>query len=376
MMSIEESVRSLRVTAVADEPPVRDASLQRVLRHGARRRSWRRRRPALAGGLAALLVVALAAGLLPRGAGGPAPAAAAVLDAAARTAATRTPPPLKPGQFWYTKAQGKSVVLAPEVGPHGAAPVRQFLTAQPTIDEEWWAADGVWRSRGRYGTPVVLDQDRAAWIAASRPPLRTNYHNWELRGQQARRFISWPGVLFPRVDWNRHAWNHAAQQLQQLPTDPTALERRLRDGALRDGLRLPEPGGMNRCRRPTPTQRCRGLIEADANVDIFQAATWLLARPITPPALRAALFRVLARLEGIRVLGPMTDEQGRSGTAVAITFDGLRHELIFDPRSSLLLAERDIVAAPIPEAPRFPVGITLQSELYLTRVVDSITATN
>jgi hypothetical protein len=165
------------------------------------------------------------------------------------------------------------------------------------------------------------------------------------------------------------------QQLQRLPTDPTALDRRLRHNALRDGLRLPEPEAQRWC-RPIQTQRCRDLIEADANVDIFQAATWMLARPITPPALRATLFRVLARLEGIRALGTMTDEAGRRGTAVAITFDGVRHELIFDPGSSLLLAERDVSVTSLPEAPRYPVGTTIRSEQYLTRVVDSITATN
>jgi len=374
-MSIEESVRSLHATAVADEPPVRDASLQRVLRRGARRRTWRRHRPALAGGLVALLAVALAAGLLPGGAGGPAPAVAAVLNAAASTAASRPPPPLKPGQFWYTKIEGKRVDLTPRVGPDGAAPARQFLAAQLSIGEEWWGPTGVWRSRGRYGSPIVLDLDKAAWIAAGGPPLRTNYHSWELRGQQARQFMSWPGVLFPRVDWNRQAWNQATQRLQQLPTDPAALERRLRDNAQRDGLRLPKPEAREWC-RPIQTQRCRDLIDADANLDIFQAATWLLARPITPPALRAALFRVLARLEGIRMLGTMTDDEGRRGTAVAITFDGVRHELIFDPSSSLLLAERDITVTSLPEAPRYPVGTTIRSELYLTRVVDSITATN
>jgi hypothetical protein len=309
-------------------------------------------------------------GLLPRGAGGPAPAAAAVLNAAASTAATHTPPPLKPGQFWYTKAEGKSVDLLPRPAP----PPRQFLAAEPFIGEEWWGPTGVWRSRGRYGTPVVLDQDRAAWIAAGRPPLQANDRSWDLRGQQARRFMDWPGMLFPGVDWNQQAWNHAAQQLRQLPTDPTVLERRLRDNALRDGLSLQEPEAQKWC-RPTRTQRCRDLIEADANVDIFQAATWLLARPITPPALRAALFRVLARLEGIRVLGTMTDEAGRKGTAVAITFDGVRHELLFDPHSSLLLAERDITVTAQPAAPRYPVGLTIRSELYLTRVVDSLTAT-
>jgi len=371
-MSIEESFRSLHATAVAGEPPVRDASLQHVLRRGARRRSWRRHRPALAGGLAALLAVALAAGLLPRGAGGPVPAVAAVLDAAASTAASRTPPPLGPGQLWYTKTEGKSVDLLPRAAP----PARQFLAAYSSIGEEWWEPTGVSRSRGRYGNPVVLDADKAAWITAGRPSLRTNDRSWELRGQQARQFMNWPGVLFPRVNWNRQAWNHAAKRLQQLPTDPVALDRRLRDNALRDGFGLPGAEAVNWCRRPMVTQRCRALIKADADVEIFQAATWLLARPITPPALRAALFQVLARLKGIHLLGAMTDEQGRRGTAVAITYDGVRHELLFDPSNSLLLAERHIVVTPSPMAPRYPVGTTIYSELYLTKVVDSITATN
>jgi hypothetical protein len=370
-MRIEESVRSLHATAVADEPPVGEAHLQRVLRRGARRRSWRRHRPALAGGLAAVLAVALAAGLLPRGAGGPAPAAAAVLNAAASTAASRTPPPLKAGQFWYTRIEGTNVDLFPRPAP----PARQFLAAEPSIGEEWWGPTGVWRSRGRYGNPIVLDPDKAAWIAAGRSPLPTNDRSWELRGQPARRFMSWPGILFPRVDWNQQAWNHAAQRLQQLPTDPTALDQWLRDNWWRD--RAGSLEAREQCRNPIDAQRARRCPnQAEATVDIFQAATWLLARPITPPALRAALFRVLARLPGIRMLGTMTDELGRSGTAVAITFDGVRHELIFDPASSLLLAERDITVTSVPEASRYPVGTTIRSELYLTRVVDSITATS
>jgi hypothetical protein len=370
-MSIEGSLRSLHATVVADEPPVRQASLERVLRRGTRRRSWRRHRPALAGGLATLLAVALAVGLLPGGAGRPAPAAAAVLDAAASTAASRTSPPLKPGQFWYTRTEGKSLDMLPRAAPSA----RQFVALEPSIGEEWWGPTGVWRSRGRYGTPMVLDSDKAAWIATGRPPLQTNDRGSDLRGQQARQFMSWPGILFPRVEWTKQTWNHAAQRLRQLPTDPTALDRRLRDNALRDGIRLPGPDAVNWCRRPTVTQRCRDLIKASADVDIFQAAAWLLARPVTPPTLRATLFRVLARLEGIRLLGTTTDEKGRSGTAVAITFDGVRHELIYDPGSSLLLAERDVIVAARPQAPRYPVGTTMRSQLYLTRVVDSITAT-
>ena len=85
---------------------------------------------------------------------------------------------------------------------------------------------------------------------------------------------------------------------------------------------------------------------------------------------------MLARLPGIRALGTITDQMGRSGTAVAITFHGVRHELVFDPSSSLLLAQREIVVASLREASRYPVGTTIRSELYLTRVVDSSTATS
>jgi hypothetical protein len=370
-MNLQESIRSLHAAAVAEEPPVHEASLQRILRRGARHRSRRRHRPALAGGLAALLAVALAAGLLPRGAGGPAPAAAAVLNAAASRAANRTSPPLKPGQFWYTRTEATNVDLFPRPAP----PARQFLAAEPSIDEEWWGPTGVWHSRGRYGNPIVLDPDKAAWIAAGRPPLETNNSSWDLRGQQARRFMSWPGILLPRVDWNQQTWNRAAQRLQQLPTDPAALERRLRDNWWRD--RTGSLEAREQCRNPIDVQRARRCPnEAEATVDIFQAATWLLARPITPPALRAALFRVLARLPGIRALGTITDQMGRSGTAVAITFNGVRHELVFDPSSSLLLAQREIIVAALREASRYPVGTTIRSELYLTRVVDSSTATS
>jgi hypothetical protein len=67
---------------------------------------------------------------------------------------------------------------------------------------------------------------------------------------------------------------------------------------------------------------------------------------------------------------------GGRGTAVAITFNGVRHELLFEPSSSLLLAQRETIVASLPEASGYPVGTTVRSELYLTRVVDSSTATS
>jgi len=362
------AVRALLLEATADGPPRTDLAA-RVYRQLARpaRRGWRRPRPAVAGGLAALVAVALAAGLLPRGAGGPAPAGAAVLDAAAATAAGRTPPALGPGQLWYTRMEVMTVDLLPGDAPPG----QQFAVRYPAPVEEWWGPAGVQRTRLRTGRPIVLDPDRAAWVAAGRPRLRAEPAS-ELRGEQARRFMSWPGVLFPRQEWNRRAWNQAVQRLEALPTDPAALDRRLRDNWWID--RAGTPTAREWCRDPANARRCPNPAEID--LTIFQAATWLLARPITPPALRAALFRVLGGLEGIQALGPATDDKGRRGTAVAITFDGVRHELLFDPDSSLLLAEREVVVAVRPEAARFPVGTTIGSARYSTRVVDSVAATS
>jgi hypothetical protein len=59
---------------------------------------------------------------------------------------------------------------------------------------------------------------------------------------------------------------------------------------------------------------------------------------------------------------------------VAVTFDGVRHEVIFDPGSSLLLAERDVIVAARPEAALFPVGTTVHSALHSTTVVDAVAA--
>jgi hypothetical protein len=42
-------------------------------------------------------------------------------------------------------------------------------------------------------------------------------------------------------------------------------------------------------------------------------------------------------------VGRATDSVGRRGTAVAFVHDGVEHELIFDPASSDMLAERSIV---------------------------------
>jgi hypothetical protein len=76
-----------------------------------------------------------------------------------------------------------------------------------------------------------------------------------------------------------------------------------------------------------------------------------------PPQLRAALFRLIAALPGLRVNGPMTDRLGRHGFAVSWTNFGVQYVPIFNPATTAVLERESIVVDPakmrLPEgAPR------------------------
>jgi hypothetical protein len=64
------------------------------------------------------------------------------------------------------------------------------------------------------------------------------------------------------------------------------------------------------------------------------------------------LYRVAAGLGGVELIGSVTDRAGRTGIAVAMTSHlpsrGLeRRTLIFDPDTSMLLAEEDVLLEPV-----------------------------
>jgi hypothetical protein len=73
----------------------------------------------------------------------------------------------------------------------------------------------------------------------------------------------------------------------------------------------------------------------------------LLHETVAPPEFRAALFRVAARIPGVELVGKVTDPAGRPGLAVARTSADSgylkRDEMIFDPHTSELLAESEVL---------------------------------
>lgn len=145
--------------------------------------------------------------------------------------------------------------------------------------------------------------------------------------------------------WGLYGAVHASK----LPTDPAALQRAI--------VRRFEHGHS----RPSAT--------------LVYAATFLNAG--SPPALRAALYRVIESLPGVQNLGPMTDRLGRHGHGIGLVSSGTRNELIFNPASTAVLERRMVAVGPAqPGNNMDPVGTLLQYTLYVREgVVGSITAT-
>jgi hypothetical protein len=69
----------------------------------------------------------------------------------------------------------------------------------------------------------------------------------------------------------------------------------------------------------------------------------LLRERLLPPKARAAPFEAAARIPGVTVVRDSVDAAGRHGIAVAVVHDGVRQELIFDPKTYRLLGERGVV---------------------------------
>jgi hypothetical protein len=85
------------------------------------------------------------------------------------------------------------------------------------------------------------------------------------------------------------------------------------------------------------------------------------------PALRAALYRVIEDVPGIRWLGPMTDYLGRHGVGIgAPPYDGVQQQLIFDPTTSTALEERRVQVSPAGGFGHFPVGTVVGYTVYVT----------
>jgi hypothetical protein len=105
------------------------------------------------------------------------------------------------------------------------------------------------------------------------------------------------------------------------------------------------------------------------NGEVFTQIGDALRESPAPAPLRAGLYRALALIPHVQFLGQVKDRAGRTGTAVAYTEVGLRHELIFDLQTSEMLAEREVVVDEPKAHLHLPAGTVIEDTAYLRRAV-------
>jgi hypothetical protein len=274
--------------------------------HGSRRRA--RRWPAVAAAAAAVVVTAVALPhALSDGKLGASPAAAA-LDRAAK--ATLTSATVPAGRYAYSRAETLTAAMSNDDPPY------TVLVARTT--ETWLAADGSGVIREGPGRLVFPGpRDRARWLADGAPPLAGHGGDQPFRAEA-------PGLA---AEGQRNPADLDAATLDALMNAPAAL--------------------------PTDADRLERLVRAYAKTKdppiesaMFNQLTELASESWGAAPLRAAAYRVLARLNGVTLAGDVHDPLGRRGVGldapVGYTHD-VRTRLIIDPRTGDVLAMQTVL---------------------------------
>jgi hypothetical protein len=301
-----------------------------------RRRWWLVAAPgALAAAGVAALVIALGSGVQDGSVAPIASSAAQALNRAADAAerSTDVAPFPGPDQFSYVKSEATYMDIS----------VLDKDTTIPSLDtrttENWLSANHPGQQvTGPTHTRWPTPRAEQAWIAAGRP---------ELNGA--------PGAPAPldRATFSLGNEQLSYDQVRDFDQSAEALYQRLRDHY--------EKGQG-------------GNIDNELFTNVGDA----LRDQAAPPKLRAALYRVLALIPGVQYLGHVRDRLGRPAVGVARTDDAsgadTRRELLFDPTTSELLAEQEVMLS-VPSGLKGLVrpGTVIGDAVYVRRaVVDRI----
>lgn len=236
--------------------------------------------------------------------------------------------PATTGKYWYQKArQGyvEPVVAGGKVCVFVGAHQNEVWTAPASSGT---TVGGSWS----LGATPFTARDEAIWKQGGSPeklpPARPG--TWIGKGlkvgPERAVYGSWPGGVVANV--GEKAFSVA--EIESLPTDPTLLKRRLIEY-----LRAAGPA----------------TFASSENAWLFKFAGDLLTVP-TRPALRAAVYQLLAGLDGVRSVGTVKDRQGRTGQGVAMTdkwdkeMEAVEQRLVINPSNGHLLARETRVIEP------------------------------
>jgi hypothetical protein len=131
------------------------------------------------------------------------------------------------------------------------------------------------------------------------------------------------------------------RQLQDLPTSPAGLKAWIIDNAAEHGGK----GGPFGERAPNRTME---------RIAVFDSLTALVTGLPVPPDVRAAAFRVMASLPGVRSLGPV-----RGGQGLLIPFGSQQARLVVDPVTARVRDTNFFVTVQGAQVWIFPITVTV-----------------
>jgi hypothetical protein len=197
---------------------------------------------------------------------------------------------------------GPAVASAAELGAAAAAAAEREPWVKPRPDQWLYLrtrnADGFDMNRGWEGVDPSVTNDVPLWSRVDGTAVAFVGRSGRLRVLEHRS----PPTPFDIASYDT------------LPTERHALLARLR----------------------TPFNGQEGPT-TDASV--FDTIGSMLAHPL-PPALRAALFRLLPTLDGVTMRRDVADQIGRRGVAFEVRGDNDRMEIILDPATYRYLGSR------------------------------------
>jgi hypothetical protein len=206
--------------------------------------------------------------------------------------------------------------------------------------ERWIPADphGVWReTRKMLDTSKLLGASPDAKVV-SPTVMDTDQGEWQA---PCGRFF--PKAKPVTVCGSPDDWN-STEFYAKLPRDPDRLYATL--------------VALNRMRGSTP----QGM---------FHYGIQLLGTGLMPADLRAAWYRAMARIPGIKVIDNQANLDGRTGIALGLGDEHEQRQLIIDPATGAFIGERT-VAGQQPNQPWIKPGTEIGASAIRTEVVDQL----
>ncbi|MBO2461398.1 CU044_5270 family protein [Actinomadura violacea] len=279
------------------------------------RRNRNRRAATAAGAAFAVAAAAVAVGVTGQHDDGP--AARELLLTAADAAASA---PAGTGRYWHTSGLSEELIQVGSPG-RGTYQVRERARTDLWMPQD--AAAPAWIRTSGLGAAPATKADEAVWRAQGSPATYRTTENGDVK-IPAKPDKPLTERIKPGGYGERFGQELTPEDVRTLPADPARLRTAL--------LRLIKRASAD-----------------EGDEQLFDWGGSLLLRYPASPQVRAATYRMLAGLPGIRKLGTVTDRAGRTGTAVGLNAgvdaQGSRftERLVLDPKTGRALAWESVM---------------------------------